>query len=63
MNETADISRQTSEAMRGYRISVLLVDDQPMIAEAVRRGLASDTDIGCTTQHLTGMAMAESGPR
>ena len=32
-------------ALHTYRITVLLVDDQPMIAEAVKRALENETDI------------------
>jgi two-component system chemotaxis family response regulator WspR len=33
------------QTMNNFRITVLLVDDQPMIAEAVRRALAEEKDI------------------
>ncbi len=33
------------EALRAYKITVLLIDDQPIIAEAVRRALEAEDDI------------------
>lgn len=38
-------SADEAAAVREYRITVLLIDDQPMIAEAVRRALAGQEDI------------------
>ena len=33
------------QPLKAYKISVLLIDDQPMVAEAVRRALEDETDI------------------
>lgn len=45
MNDPQTVPKQSNQALQQYRISVLLIDDQPMIAEAVRRALNNDTDI------------------
>ena len=38
-------SKRSNRAKEQYRITVLLVDDQPMVAEALRRALADEDDI------------------
>jgi len=45
MSQNTQVTTQTSQASRPHPIRVLLVDDQAMIGEAVRRMLASETDI------------------
>ncbi len=42
MTEHMEEAEQGPEDLHRYRISVLLVDDQPIIAEAVRRALATE---------------------
>lgn len=42
MAEPREGNGQGPEVVKSYRISVFLVDDQPMIAEAVRRALADE---------------------
>jgi two-component system chemotaxis family response regulator WspR len=42
MGEQREESGQELEEIKSYRISVFLVDDQPMIAEAVRRSLVEE---------------------
>ena len=45
MSQNPQIATQTNQANRPHPIRVLLVDDQAMIGEAVRRMLVSETDI------------------
>ena len=42
MEELENGTSQEAVDIQSYRISVFLVDDQPMIAEAVRRALAEE---------------------
>ncbi len=39
------LSTDDYQSLRSYRITVLLIDDQPMVAEAVRRALEEEGDI------------------
>ena len=45
MNPNAAKSESVASALTHHEIKVLLIDDQPMIGEAVRRMLASEADI------------------
>jgi sigma-B regulation protein RsbU (phosphoserine phosphatase) len=54
-----------NEPLTQYRITVLLVDDQPMVAAAVKRMLASQTDIdfhSCQDPTLAMRAASEISP-
>ena len=42
MTEPREENVQEPEVVKSYMISVFLVDDQPMIAEAVRRALVEE---------------------
>ena len=44
-SRTSADGKPASNKLAGYRIKVLLVDDQQIVAEAIRRMLESEKDI------------------
>ena len=58
MSDASTLPATTPPAMTEYKVRVLMVDDQPMIIEAVRRLLAGQLDI--EFHHVTDATAAEA---